>query len=554
MSVSSGQTEVNTWSAGKLAFYRGTNLSMIIDASSNVGIGTTSPQVRFSVQGSQNNTIAPANAVSKFVGGDAGVFIGNLAGTPNYGAWLQAMRESDGLTFPLHLQPNGGNVGIGITAPTAMLHIANPASGNDGLVFQKWAYTTSTTGVYELALKQTVTSGVVRYNFSMINASTAYNDVLVLDRGSIGIGTTSPIGKLTIREATTSIEFNTDANGSYMLSFDRTAGSYKPMTFRGGEFIFSPSDSEKVRITNAGNVGIGTTSPTEALDVRGTIRVSRSGVNDSGILAFGNFLNGAGYFDNGIFRSALNAPSTSGNILHMASYEALVFTAGTAAFGSQTIRMFINGSNGYIGIANTSPQALLHVAGTVSYGSIRVTPSSANGESAIAFFTDTAGTDTNDSWVVGHAGWGHTGDFVIGNENNGAGGNVRLLIEKGGNVGIGTTGPAYTLDVSGTIRATGDVIAYSDARVKENVNTITDALTKVTSLRGVTYTRKDNEDKSRKVGVIAQEVLPILPEVVQQDDNGNYSVAYGNMVGVLIEAIKEQQKQIDELKYLLQNK
>ena len=52
--------------------------------------------------------------------------------------------------------------------------------------------------------------------------------------------------------------------------------------------------------------------------------------------------------------------------------------------------------------------------------------------------------------------------------------------------------------------------------------------------------------------MIAQEVLPILPEVVQQDANGNYSVAYGNMVGVLIEAIKEQQQQIDELKYLLQ--
>ena len=54
--------------------------------------------------------------------------------------------------------------------------------------------------------------------------------------------------------------------------------------------------------------------------------------------------------------------------------------------------------------------------------------------------------------------------------------------------------------------------------------------------------------------MIAQEVLNILPEVVQQDNKGNYSVAYGNIVGVLIEAIKEQQKQIDELKYLLQNK
>jgi hypothetical protein len=108
---------------GNIHFNPGGSLKMIIQSGGNVGIGTTSPQVRFSVQGSQNNTIAPANAVSKFVGGDAGVFIGNLAGTPNYGAWLQAMRESDGLTFPLHLQPNGGNVGIGTTSPNSLLDV-----------------------------------------------------------------------------------------------------------------------------------------------------------------------------------------------------------------------------------------------------------------------------------------------------------------------------------------------------------------------------------------------------------------------------------------------
>ena len=73
-------------------------------------------------------------------------------------------------------------------------------------------------------------------------------------------------------------------------------------------------------------------------------------------------------------------------------------------------------------------------------------------------------------------------------------------------------------------------------------------LIKLTKLRGVTYTRKDTDDKSRKVGVIAQEVLPILPEVVQKDTNGNYSVAYGNIVGVLIEAIKELKAEIDILK------
>ena len=61
----------------------------------------------------------------------------------------------------------------------------------------------------------------------------------------------------------------------------------------------------------------------------------------------------------------------------------------------------------------------------------------------------------------------------------------------------------------------------------------------IKALRGVSYTRTDSEDKSEKIGVIAQEVLEVLPQVVQQDENGKYSVAYGNMVGILIEAVKE---------------
>ena len=126
--------------------------------------------------------------------------------------------------------------------------------------------------------------------------------------------------------------------------------------------------------------------------------------------------------------------------------------------------------------------------------------------------------------------------------------------QLGGNVGIGTSTVSYKLDVSGTIRATGDIIAYSDARIKDNVTTVENALDKIKLLRGVNYTRKDDETKTLKVGVIAQEVIEVLPEVVQQDTDGNYSVAYGNMVGVLIEAIKEQQRQIEDLKYLLSQK
>ena len=104
-----------------------------------------------------------------------------------------------------------------------------------------------------------------------------------------------------------------------------------------------------------------------------------------------------------------------------------------------------------------------------------------------------------------------------------------------------------TLTWGAAFTATGNITAFSDARVKTNVKTIDNALSKVLALRGVTYNRTDLEDKSEQIGVIAQEVKEILPQVVQETD-GRYSVAYGNIVGVLIEAIKEQQAQIEELK------
>ena len=133
--------------------------------------------------------------------------------------------------------------------------------------------------------------------------------------------------------------------------------------------------------------------------------------------------------------------------------------------------------------------------------------------------------------------------FVINNMGTDA-----IYILSSGNIGIKkTSGISYALDVTGTIRASVDVIAYSDRRVKENIITIDNALNKVTKLRGVTYTRKDIEDKSTKIGVIAQEVLEVLPEVVKKDDDGMYGVDYGKMAGVFIEAIKELENRVKEL-------
>jgi hypothetical protein len=129
-----------------------------------------------------------------------------------------------------------------------------------------------------------------------------------------------------------------------------------------------------------------------------------------------------------------------------------------------------------------------------------------------------------------------------------------LVVDSANNrVVIGGTSASYPLHVKTqvsnvSIYADYDIAAYSDARVKEDVITISGALEKVRSMRGVTYKRIGLESDKRFMGVIAQEVLPHAPEVVHQDEDGMYSVSYQNMVGLLIEAMKEQQQQIDELK------
>lgn len=112
-----------------------------------------------------------------------------------------------------------------------------------------------------------------------------------------------------------------------------------------------------------------------------------------------------------------------------------------------------------------------------------------------------------------------------------------------------TTSGSYRLYVSGAIYATDDIVAYSDSRKKTDIITIDNALEKVRNLRGVFYTKIGEEEKGRKAGVIAQEINQVLPEVVTYaSDIDEYGVSYGNIVGVLIEAIKEQQAQIDDLK------
>lgn len=126
-------------------------------------------------------------------------------------------------------------------------------------------------------------------------------------------------------------------------------------------------------------------------------------------------------------------------------------------------------------------------------------------------------------------------------------------VTAGTNLNGGGTSGGVTLNLDSTITVTtvnaGTVNTTSDERAKDDITPITGALDKVQQLGGYSFTLKATDEKSS--GVIAQEVQKVMPELVQEGADGLLSVQYGNMVGLLIEAIKEQQAQIDELKQKL---
>lgn len=114
------------------------------------------------------------------------------------------------------------------------------------------------------------------------------------------------------------------------------------------------------------------------------------------------------------------------------------------------------------------------------------------------------------------------------------------------------------LEVTGNIIATGDITAFgsvSDIATKQNITSITDSIAKVKKLNGITFEYKTRPDQ-RVAGVIAQDVEKVLPEAVYeiiQDGKTIKAVRYDNIIGLLIEAIKEQQTQIDDLTIQLGN-
>ena len=162
------------------------------------------------------------------------------------------------------------------------------------------------------------------------------------------------------------------------------------------------------------------------------------------------------------------------------------------------------------------------------------------------------GDDANFSTTMTNnlAGKAATGTNMIA--GNGLTGGGTLASDRTFNVGggngitVSADGIAMSGAYTGDFTATGDVTAYSDESLKTNIQVIDGALGKVENISGYTWNRI--ADDSRATGVVAQELEAVLPEAVHTDATGLKSVAYGNITGLLIEAVKELSAQVAELK------
>jgi hypothetical protein len=213
----------------------------------------------------------------------------------------------------------------------------------------------------------------------------------------------------------------------------------------------------------------------------------------------------------------------------------------------------LNPNGGNVGIGTSAPTNTLTVGnatGTIP-GELTLNPTTASFEGGQINFKKSLTGSTVD-WIIDQ--YGSTASDArlrIFNTSDLNG----LIIKENGFIGMGNTSPSVRLQVSGDIIA-NSIAGSSDLRYKTNVRSISSPLEKVKSLRGVyfnwdqkSFPNKDFSDKT-ELGFIAQEVEKVLPEVVSKDNSPEEyrSVKYDKVVALLVEAIKEQQKQIDSLK------
>jgi hypothetical protein len=365
--------------------------------------------------------------------------------------------------------------------------------------------------------------------------------------------------------------------------------------------VIRTNNTERMRVTETGFVGIGTATPAEKVTIEPYYSFPAATITPSTIIPFGTRKIGLSS-DRGIY--LIDDTDFIGLALKNEGADrkdAVIYWGDNlgadnlrfmfAEWGGGIItlrdRMTIT-SYGNVGIGTISPTDRLQVVGgNVRIGEINPqNTGSFPGYGRFLYFSGGPAGSTWDSdnsdllWIARYNVASdrtelrvNIGDnceddaFVIGTYGSAcapAGERWDLFrVHTNGRVGIGTATPAYRLHVVGDVYATGQVYCYgagicSDQIWKTNIKPIQNALDNVLKMRGVTYYWKVDEypDKhfpeGEQIGFIAQEVEKVYPQVVLTDKEGYKSVDYSKLTPVLVEAIKEQQKIIEELQKVIQ--
>jgi len=500
-----------------------------ISSTGNVGIGTTSPGDKLEVVGNIILRQSLSNTETVYISTNA-----RGAGTNDADLRLGNSGSGDVLTV------HNASVGIGTTSPGYKLDV-NGSLHSSNITLADGIYHEGDTNTYINFLTDTIqlaTSGSPRL---YINSS-----------GNVGIGTTSPEAKLDIQGSGNalqirrsvgyaSIKAHSDSGGNLILDSNST----------GAVFINNYVNRPVYIATGGGNVGIGTTSPLAKLDVSGY-------VNSSGGYSTSN--TSRKYF----WRT--DNTGNSGNIWKkIGTYNSsgqgsriMITATGTTSYGAgvksgkMTIIAQVNNNNllegsfwqegmaaqygsvGFVSNGNTSHDIYYQVGSYAEYA-------------YEAIISD--GTFTADSSTVSTPSFTHQPERSWNVNSD-------LFVNSSGNVGIGTTSPSQKLYVAGNIAATGDIIAYasSDKRLKDNIKPIENALQKIESIGGYTFDWNDKQTtyEGSDIGVIAQEIEAIAPELVAERETGYKAVKYDKLVAILIESVKELSAKVKTLESKLQ--
>ena len=287
--------------------------------------------------------------------------------------------------------------------------------------------------------------------------------------------------------------------------------------------------------------GIGTTTPATKLHVKSNGATFRLEGTDHTYMEF--------YPQGSSTRFGwIGYPSTNVNDLTISSQNA----SGSLIFNTNNSERFRINSSGLVGIGNTAPISTLTVGnatGTIP-GEITLYPTTGSFEGGQINIKKSLVGSTAD-WIIDQYGTSAAeARLRIFNTTEANG----IIIKENGFIGMGTSNPTVRLQVAGDIIA-NSIAGSSDSRFKTNILPIENPLQKVLKLQGVTFDWKTKEfpnrmfSENRALGFIAQEVEQVIPEVVQTENSteGFKSVQYDKVVALLVEAIKEQQKQIEQL-------